>query len=103
MTDSDPKPTQSGTYVLGHSDRELDRLSAQARLLNPITSRFLREAGIVRGMSVLDVGTGVGGFATVLQPPFTTTPADPMPDTLAKATTLFELVSTIYKVSIEAS
>ena len=65
MTDSYPKPSQSGTYVLGHSDRELDRLSAQARLLNPITTRFLREAGIVRGMRVLDVGTGVGDVSFV--------------------------------------
>ena len=65
MTDSDLKPGQKRTYVLGHSDRELDRLSAQARLLNPITTRFLREGGIAGGMRVLDVGTGAGDVAFV--------------------------------------
>ena len=51
----------------------------------------------------LKVGTGVGGLATILQLPFTTTPFAPMLETFAKATTLKELVSTIYKVSIEGS
>ncbi len=27
-------------YVLGHSQREIDRLKAQARLIDPITKRF---------------------------------------------------------------
>jgi SAM-dependent methyltransferase len=50
-------------YVLGHSDRELDRLSKQAHLIDPITRRFLCAAGIVRGMRVLDVGSGAGDVA----------------------------------------
>ena len=50
-------------YVLGHSDRELDRLKAQARLIDPITQRFFREAGIAPGMRVLDVGSGAGDVA----------------------------------------
>ncbi len=50
-------------YVLGHSDREIERLKAQARLIDPITQRFFREAGIVPGMRVLDVGTGAGDVA----------------------------------------
>jgi SAM-dependent methyltransferase len=50
-------------YVLGHSDRELERLRAQARLIDPITRQFFREAGIVRGMRVLDVGSGAGDVA----------------------------------------
>jgi SAM-dependent methyltransferase len=50
-------------YVLGHSERELERLMAQARLIDPITERFLREAGVVPGMRVLDVGTGAGDVA----------------------------------------
>jgi hypothetical protein len=29
-----------GSYVLGHSDRELERLNRQARLVDPITRRF---------------------------------------------------------------
>ena len=48
------------TYVLGHSDRELERLAIQARLIDPMTRRFFCEAGIVRGMRVLDVGCGSG-------------------------------------------
>lgn len=47
-------------YVLGHSERELDRLTAQARFIEPITRRFFVEAGIASGMSVLDVGCGAG-------------------------------------------
>ena len=50
-------------YVLGHSDHEIDRLKAQARLIDPITRRFFREAGIAPGMRVLDVGSGAGDVA----------------------------------------
>lgn len=50
----------SRAYVLGHSDREVERLRVQARLLDPITRRFLREAGLAPGMRVLDVGSGAG-------------------------------------------
>lgn len=53
----------SGPYVLGHSDRELDRLSAQARLTDPITRTLFRNAGIAPGMRVLDVGSGAGDVA----------------------------------------
>jgi predicted methyltransferase len=57
----DAGPT--GGYVLGHSDREFERLNAQARLVDPITRPFFREAGIVPGMRVLDVGSGAGDVA----------------------------------------
>lgn len=53
-------------YALGHSDRELDRLSAQARLVDAITRQFFQEAGIVRGMRVLDIGSGAGDVAILL-------------------------------------
>ena len=33
-------------YALGHSDQELERLGAQARLIEPITRRYFGDAGI---------------------------------------------------------
>jgi ubiquinone/menaquinone biosynthesis C-methylase UbiE len=54
--DTDPRPG----YILGHSEREIARLRAQAAQVDPITRRFLCEAGIVSGMRVLDVGSGAG-------------------------------------------
>src|SRR5215472_4232198 len=57
-----PDSTAS-TYVLGHSDRELERLRVQAKLVDPITRQFLIEAGIAPGMRILDVGSGAGDVA----------------------------------------
>ena len=48
------------TYVLGSSPRELSRLSLQARIIQPITERLLRQLGIKEGMRVLDLGCGAG-------------------------------------------
>jgi SAM-dependent methyltransferase len=59
-------PGQSGRaheYELGHSDRELKRLRLQARLVDPITRQFFRDAGLSRGMRVLDIGSGGGDTA----------------------------------------
>jgi SAM-dependent methyltransferase len=50
-------------YVLGHTDRELTRLKVQARMVEPATRQFFREAGIEAGMRVLDVGSGAGDVA----------------------------------------
>jgi 2-polyprenyl-3-methyl-5-hydroxy-6-metoxy-1,4-benzoquinol methylase len=55
-----------GAYVLGHSDAELQRLETQAQMKNPITRRFLIEAGVGPGMRVLDVGSGGGDVALLL-------------------------------------
>src|SRR5277367_2594582 len=55
--------TRNPTYVLGHTDRELLRLQAQARLVEPATRQYFREAGIEAGMRVLDVGSGAGDVA----------------------------------------
>jgi SAM-dependent methyltransferase len=52
-----------GSYVFGHSDQELERLNAQARLIDPITERIFRSAGVATGMRVLDVGSGAGDVA----------------------------------------
>lgn len=59
MTD----PRSATGYVLGHSEQELLRLSAQAQMLAPITRRFFNEAGIESGIRVLDVGSGAGDVA----------------------------------------
>jgi ubiquinone/menaquinone biosynthesis C-methylase UbiE len=53
----------ASAYVLGHSERELERLRLQAQLIDPITRQFLIEAGIAPGMRVLDVGCGAGDVA----------------------------------------
>jgi SAM-dependent methyltransferase len=58
--------TPSRPYVLGHSEAELRRLKAQARELDPVSRRFVAEAGIGPGMRVLDVGTGAGDTALLL-------------------------------------
>ena len=63
MSDSGVGRMPCPAYYLGHSERELDRLRAQARLIDPITRRFFRDAGIIPGMRVLDVGSGAGDVA----------------------------------------
>lgn len=50
-------------YALGHSAQELERLGAQARVLDPLTRQLFSEAGIAPGMRVLDIGTGTGDVA----------------------------------------
>jgi ubiquinone/menaquinone biosynthesis C-methylase UbiE len=51
------------TYALGRSKAEHERLTRQAALLEAMTERLLREAGLEAGMRVLDVGSGVGDVA----------------------------------------
>jgi SAM-dependent methyltransferase len=53
-------------YVLGHSNQELDRLTAQGRYFGCLTAQLLREAGIGPGMRVLDVGCGAGDVSFLL-------------------------------------
>ncbi|MGH9432328.1 MAG: class I SAM-dependent methyltransferase [Terriglobia bacterium] len=57
------KAVQSREYALGHSPRELERLTTQAKLLEPFTRRVFEQAGIGSGMKVLDVGSGPGDVA----------------------------------------
>lgn len=47
-------------YLLGHTDEELARLERQAAMFAEPTAEVLRRAGLAPGMSVLDVGCGVG-------------------------------------------
>src|SRR5262249_53713132 len=53
-------------YVLGYSDHELARLSAQARLYAPFVLSFFRGAGIEADMRVLEVGCGGGDVSVLL-------------------------------------
>ena len=55
--------SHSGDYVPGHAPREIERLIAQAKMVEPVTRRFFVEAGITSGMRVLDIGSGVGDVA----------------------------------------
>jgi SAM-dependent methyltransferase len=50
-------------YALGHSERELGRLTRQAQAFEPFTRHLLQLAGIDSGMRVLDVGCGSGDVA----------------------------------------
>lgn len=50
-------------YALGHSERELDRLSLQAQMFDPFTHQLFRAAGLGSPMRVLDVGCGSGAVA----------------------------------------
>jgi ubiquinone/menaquinone biosynthesis C-methylase UbiE len=54
---------QQPRYALGHSERELERLSRQAQAFEPFTRHLLQLAGIDSGMRVLDVGCGSGDVA----------------------------------------
>ena len=53
-------------YPLGNSAQELRRLALQAEILRPMTQRVFREAGIMPGMRVLDLGAGAGDVCVLL-------------------------------------
>ena len=55
-----------GSYVLGHTAHELERLQTQARLIDPYTRQFFLDAGIGPGLRVLDVGSGAGDVAFLI-------------------------------------
>jgi ubiquinone/menaquinone biosynthesis C-methylase UbiE len=57
MTD---QPHEPAGYALGYSEREKQRLVFQSRFFAELTERLFLRAGIETGMSVLDVGCGVG-------------------------------------------
>jgi SAM-dependent methyltransferase len=53
-------------YVLGHSVPEIERLQFQARFLEGVTRRLIRESGVGAGMRALDIGCGVGDVSMLL-------------------------------------
>jgi len=54
---------EQSEYMLGRTHAEHDRLNQQGRLISNITRHFLEEIGLCSGMTVLDVGSGVGDVA----------------------------------------
>jgi SAM-dependent methyltransferase len=78
------------SYVLGHSDEELQRLISQSRFFNDLTAGFLRQAGLEPGMRVLDVGCGAGDVsflaADLVGPEGTVIGVDKSADAVAVAT-----------------
>jgi len=57
---------RSADYPLGNTDAEHERLIRQAARVAPMTERFFREAGVGRGLRVLDLGSGVGDVAMLV-------------------------------------
>jgi ubiquinone/menaquinone biosynthesis C-methylase UbiE len=53
-------------YALGRSAAEYARLTLQAELLKPMTRRMFEDAGITKGMRVLDLGSGAGDVCLLL-------------------------------------
>lgn len=52
-------------YILGSSTQEQKRLKMQADFLERWTEQFLRSAGLEPGMSVLDLGCGMGDVSAL--------------------------------------
>ncbi len=88
MTDTKAGETRTD-YVLGHSNRELDRLHRQAVLFADLTRDILVRAGLKRAMRVLDIGCGVGDVslivAELVKPDGAVTGIDPSSEALAVA------------------
>jgi ubiquinone/menaquinone biosynthesis C-methylase UbiE len=59
----DTEAGREAYYVLGRSAEEVERLQSQAAFILPFTERLFRDAGIARGMKVLDLGSGAGDVA----------------------------------------
>jgi SAM-dependent methyltransferase len=53
------------SYAFGADSEAIQRLQTQGELLNPFTRRLLEDAGVTRGMRVLDVGCGPGDVSLI--------------------------------------
>jgi 2-polyprenyl-3-methyl-5-hydroxy-6-metoxy-1,4-benzoquinol methylase len=59
-------PASGRDYALQRSATERRRLVLQERVIGPSTARFFDDAGLRRGMRVLDVGSGAGDVAMLV-------------------------------------
>lgn len=53
-------------YTMGRSVEEAERLIEQSKIYESITQGFFKNAGITKGMKVLDIGSGSGDVALIL-------------------------------------
>ena len=53
-------------YFLGHENEEIERLKLQATIIGGVTRRLIQDCGIRSGMSVLEIGCGVGDVSMLL-------------------------------------
>ena len=58
--------SRDAEYTMGRSESETERLIKQPELYDDVTRRFFLRSGIVKGMKVLDVGSGAGDVALTL-------------------------------------
>ncbi len=58
--------SEGAHYLLGHTDKELRRLDIQGAIFRAPTKRAFEDAGIGRGMRVLDVGCGSGDVSMLV-------------------------------------
>ena len=54
---------KSAEFVLGHSTNDLERQTVEARAFQCFTRELFIEAGLQKGMRVLEIGTGAGDVA----------------------------------------
>ena len=59
-------PDRDADYILGTGAAEQERLRAQGDAVGPMTERLLAQAGVGKGMRVLDLGCGAGDVAILL-------------------------------------
>ena len=62
-TELGTKGKKANTYLMGRGEAETRRLISQSNLYGRFTRRLLEDAGVEKGMKVLDIGTGAGDLA----------------------------------------